>query len=290
MSGPVPGAAAAVAAAVGVGDQPVAARSWIWAVAAGLLLSSALLAHAGWRAFCALPEPVRAATVSTIRRHPRLLAVQAGILAWTLLFVLYHLAYPSSFLSSSLAQATPVSVGAPVAPAPVVVVPSPAGGVPAAAVPVPYVVPAPAPVAENPVPFDQPEAPSLAPSPAPTRTPTPSPSPQPCQIQPATDALRQLDGPAMTLTGRALGSEEAAVAEGAAGCHALPAGWAAAVIGTAVMTPAGAPDVVTRCGDVLGQLELLRFLAPVAALDVTYIDQAVTHVTLACRSTERTSP
>jgi hypothetical protein len=279
------------ATAVGVGDQPASARSWIWAVAAGLLLSGALLAHAAWRAFCALPEPVRTAATATVRRHPRLLAVQAALAVWTLVYALYNLAYPGSFLSPPLAQAATVSSNVSAA-VPVVA--------PPAAVPVPQAVPAAAPLPVAAAPAPVPGAASetavrSAPAPVKTAAPIPSPSPQPCQVRPATDVLRMLDGPATTVSGRPLGSEAATAAEAAAGCQAPARGWAELVVGRtpAVGVPAAhaaATDLATRCGDVLGQLVVLRFIAPIAGLRVSYVDTAISDVTAACGRTERTSP
>jgi hypothetical protein len=273
------------AAAVGVNDEQVAARSWIWAVVAGLVLSGALLLHAGWRAFSALPEPVRAATASTIRRHPRLLAVQLAIALWTVVFALYNLAYPNSFLARSVAQVTPVAQ-APAAPPAV-----------AASAPTPQVMPAPAvPKAALPFGLSAPVAgtsssgaePPTTQPPRPTAAPTPRPSPEPCQVQPVADVLRTLDGPAVTLTGRPLGSEAATVAEGAAGCAPPSASWAEVVLAQGALA-VPAPSAATRCADVLAQLLDLRYIAPLAQLRVAYVDAALTDLTAACAAAERKS-
>ena len=46
--------------------------------------------------FRAFPDDVRTAAVAAVKRRPRMVAVTAGVAAWTLVYALYSLAYPNS--------------------------------------------------------------------------------------------------------------------------------------------------------------------------------------------------
>lgn len=71
------------------------ARGWIWGVVAGLVLGGVLVAHSGLQIARAFPEDVRANAAAAVKRRPRLAAVGAGVAVWTLVYMLYSLAFPS---------------------------------------------------------------------------------------------------------------------------------------------------------------------------------------------------
>lgn len=70
-------------------------RPWIWGVVAGLVLGGVLVAHAGLMIARAFPDDVRKNVMAAVKRRPRLVAVCAAVAAWTLVYALYSLAYPS---------------------------------------------------------------------------------------------------------------------------------------------------------------------------------------------------
>lgn len=61
----------------------------------GLVLGGALLTHAGFQISKALPADVRTGAVDAVKRRPRLAVVTLAVFAWTLVYALYSLAYPS---------------------------------------------------------------------------------------------------------------------------------------------------------------------------------------------------
>ena len=80
-------------------DQ-AAPRSFIWWVVLGLVLGGILVLHSLRQIFRAFPADTQAAAIDAVKSRPRLVAICAVVVIWTLLYLLYSLAYPSSAVSS----------------------------------------------------------------------------------------------------------------------------------------------------------------------------------------------
>jgi hypothetical protein len=200
-------------------------RSWIWAVVAGLVLGGALVVHAGVMIARSFPEEVRAAATGAVKRRPRLVAIVLLVAAWTIVYGLYSVAYPSGArIEGARATATRSAFSADGPPRPAN---GPSGGdgsgVSVGGV-APLTVDASAPLAV-PVGGEGFDASPAGPAAAPTATPGApppgggaTPPPANCQAAAVVDTVRQVQAMAEALTGAKLGSDLAAVMAGVAGC------------------------------------------------------------------------
>jgi hypothetical protein len=164
-------------------------RGFVWAVLAGLVLGGILIAHAGLAIARAFPEDVRANAVAAVKRRPRLAVVAVAVTAWTLVYLLYSLAYPSSAASvfGAGAPATPTAAVAERDEQPVAVsellTPSLGGELAIAPEPSATVTPDAPPAASTP---------SDEPAPATTTTTTttaPPPAAEPCPFEAVAEAF-----------------------------------------------------------------------------------------------------
>ena len=167
---------------------------------AGLVLGGVLVAHAGFAIARAFPEEVRANAVAAIKRRPRLVAVSAGAAVWTLVYLLYSLAYPNSaaFVSSGAAGVETAAAtqstdqgAAPVADNRELLAPSLGGEVALPTEPTVTLTPdaaAAAPPAAAP-PSSDPTTPTTSPPTTAPPAPPPEPEPEPCPAQAIADTF-----------------------------------------------------------------------------------------------------
>ena len=178
----------------------------------GLTLGGILLAHAGLQIARAFPPEVRANAVDAVKRRPRLAAVTAIVAAWTLVYALYSLAYPSGA----------ALFGAQRADAEVAASRESATDVPAPGVSVGDLLP-PSLGGELAVgDFDtttttSPGGTAAAPIPDPPAV-EPGPAPVPCSVEAQAEAVRAAQVTVEGLTGRPLGADGAVLVEALAGC------------------------------------------------------------------------
>jgi hypothetical protein len=181
------------------------ARDFVWAVALGLLLGGVLVLHAGRSIARAFPDDMRAAAWATVRTRPRMAISAAVIAAWSILYALYSLAYPtaSAFpndaaVASSATDATELSA-APTS-----------GGISFDTGGVPIVDPT-TPSVTTPV--------TTAPASGATSTGGGNaPAPVPCSVAAQAQAVRDAQVAVEMLTGDPLGADGAALVEALAGC------------------------------------------------------------------------
>jgi hypothetical protein len=159
----------------------------------GLTLGGVLIAHAGLQIARAFPPEVRASAVDAIKKRPRIAAVTAAIAAWTLVYALYSLAYPSgaAFLGAAPAnttesiaasQSSEPDTAAPIADNRELLPPSIGGELALAPDAFATVTPepAPTPTTTTPPPTD---------NGAPPSQPPPPPEPEPCPAEAVANAL-----------------------------------------------------------------------------------------------------
>ena len=177
----------------------------------GLTLGGILLAHAGLQIARAFPPEVRASAVGAIKKRPRLAAVTAAVAAWTLLYALYSLAFPSgaALFGASRAEAEVAASREVVTdPAPGVTVgdllpPSLGGELAVTDFETPTTT-----TGSQTATDDSPPPPSTEPG-------TP---PAPCSVEAQAEAVRAAQVTAEGLTGRPLGADGAVLIEALAGC------------------------------------------------------------------------
>jgi hypothetical protein len=180
----------------------------------GLTLGGVLLAHAGLQIARAFPPEVRASAVDAIKKRPRLAAVTAAVAAWTLVYALYSLAYPSGA----------ALLGAPRAEAQVAAAREDAVDAPAPGVSVSDLLP-PSLGGELAVADFDTTPTTSAPSgdtASDTGPPPPAveagPEPVPCSVEAQAEALRAAQLTVEGLMGRPLGADGAVLVEALAGC------------------------------------------------------------------------
>jgi hypothetical protein len=156
----------------------------------GLTLGGVLIAHAGLQIARAFPPEVRASAVGAIKQRPRIAAVTAAVAAWTLVYALYSLAYPSgaAFLGAAPAdtaesiaasESTAPDVAAPVADNRELIPPSLGGELALSPDSFATVTPVPTPTTTTTPPADA----------APAPGPAPQPEPEPCPAEAVANAL-----------------------------------------------------------------------------------------------------
>ena len=284
------------------------ARSWVWAVVAGLVLGSVLIVHAARQIGRSFPPEVRSAASDAVRRRPRMIVVTAVAAGWTIVYALYSLANPATSVLSGAAPAAP----RPIASAPLSLPPAVGASSGVSDVISDIADSGGFDVLGFETPSTSDEADTGSPSPESALPPTvPAPPPVACSVEAQAEAVRGAQLLAEGLIGQPLGADGGAVVEALAGCKdptntalsllgpidvilrlagindALPlpsAPYVAPVpIPEAIAAPLR-PQVFDVCGQLIRQLYTVALVGPVVRLDYQDIVSVIGIVSSVCQS------
>jgi hypothetical protein len=277
----------------------VGARSFIWAVIAGLVLGGVLVGHAGVQIFRAFPADTRAAATGAVKARPRAVALAAAVALWTILYLLYSLAYPSAVASTGDAAA---QVGASMLANDI----ESAAGDALSVSDVPFGQSTPTEVLDAAGPLDANTARGTNDDASPG-SPGGAP-PAPCSVAAQAQAVRDAQTQAEALTGRPLGADGGAVVEALAGCND-PTAVALSLLGPVnlLLNDAGVPmlplpalpglppfflpeavaaplrgPVFDACGQILREVYTVAVVAPVLRIEFDDIVAVANYVGTAC--------
>lgn len=261
----------------------VGARPFIWAVIAGLVLGGVLVGHAGIQIFRAFPADTRAAATGAIKARPRAAVMAGAVALWTLLYLLYSLAYPAAVATPAEQAGSSTLVDN--------VRTRRDGALSVSDVPFGQSTPTDGLDAAGPLELGTPSSGGDTPD-APPGAGGGNP-PAPCSVAAQAQAVRDAQTQAEALTGRPLGADGGAVVEALAGCND-PTAVALSLLGpiNLLLNDAGIPmlplptipglppfflpepvaaplraPVFDACGQLLRQIYTVAVVAPVARIE-----------------------